>query len=177
MLEFFPAGSGRELYIFYNCFNIDADLFLFYSTIVCLLLIKIGYGIKVVSKGFKEFTHTYSVLTTLVNLLVLFLDIALAAYDFYMSDDSRWQGFVYSFVIGIFLIYFIGIAKAHNKNIVDQRKAAQAAVIKDDEAAKQEQLNEKLVYSDEEPNMNEEDEWSDEDDEDSIGQNGVSRRS
>jgi hypothetical protein len=32
MLVFFPKNGGRKVYIYYKAFDLDADLFLFYST-------------------------------------------------------------------------------------------------------------------------------------------------
>lgn len=70
MMVFFPKNGGRQAYIYHKLFDMDADLFLFFSTNVALLLIKIGYGLKVIQKKFKQYTNTYAVLTNLGSLLI-----------------------------------------------------------------------------------------------------------
>ena len=94
-MEFLPADKGRKFYVYYKCFDEDADVFLFFTTNVCLLIIKIGYGIKVITKKFQQYTNTYSVLTTLCYCLILFLDVAMSA--FLARRIQYWGGFIFAF--------------------------------------------------------------------------------
>jgi hypothetical protein len=120
MMEFLPNDKGRKLYVYYKCFDLDPDVFLFFTTNVCLLLIKIGYGVIVILKRFKQFTNTYGVLTTLCYSLILFLDFAMAAY--LAKNEKDWTGFIFAFCLMLVLIYFIMIAKALNKKVAKERK-------------------------------------------------------
>lgn len=122
MMEFLPNDKGRKLYVYYRCFDLDPDLFLFFTTNVCLLLIKIGYGFKVIFKRFRAYTNTYGVLTTLCYSLILFLDFAMAA--FLAKNETDWTGFIFAFCLMLVLIYFILIAQSLNKKVVRERKAA-----------------------------------------------------
>lgn len=124
LMIFLPKNGGRKVYIYYKAFDLDADLLLFYSTNIWLILIKIGYGIKVIQKKYKAYTNTYSVLTTLWNLLVAFLDFALSAY--LAKSIANWYGFIYAFIYLLISIYFIMLTKALHKKVVREREAAKA---------------------------------------------------
>jgi hypothetical protein len=119
---FLPENSGRKIYIFHDAFDMDADLFLFFTTNICMLLIKIGYGIKVITKKFRAYTNTYAVLTQLIGVLVVFLDLALTIY--LTKLDSNWYGWPFCAVLLMISIYFIFITKEHNRKVSMERKAA-----------------------------------------------------
>lgn len=102
----------------------DADLFLFFTTNICMLLIKIGYGIKVITKKFRAYTNTYAVLTQLIGVLVVFLDLALTIY--LTKLDSNWYGWPFCAVLLMISIYFIFITREHNRKVSMERKAAGA---------------------------------------------------
>lgn len=128
---FLPKGSGREVYIFQASFDMDADLFLFYSTNVCLLMIKMWYGVTVIVKKFKEYTNTYAAITNVSNLLIVFLDFAMAIYI--AKERGEWYGFIFVFGMLVISIYFILITRALNFKVREARNAAkaQSAVAKD----------------------------------------------
>jgi hypothetical protein len=121
---FLPEDSGRRIYIFHDAFDMDADLFLFFTTNICMLMIKIGYGIKVITKKFRAYTNTYAVLTQLIGVLVVFLDLALTIY--LTKLDSNWYGWPFCAVLLMISIYFIFITKEHNRKVSTERKAALA---------------------------------------------------
>jgi hypothetical protein len=121
---FLPKDSGRRIYIFYDAFELDADLFLFFTTNICMLLIKIGYGLKVIQMKFKAYTNTYAVLTQLIMLLVVFLDLALTIY--LTKLGSQYYGWPFCVILLIISIYFIMITKELNRNVSNERKAAAA---------------------------------------------------
>jgi hypothetical protein len=102
----------------------DADLFLFFTTNICMLLIKIGYGIKVITKKFRAYTNTYAVLTQLIGVLVVFLDLALTIY--LTKLDSNWYGWPFCAVLLMISIYFIFITREHNRKVSMERKAVGA---------------------------------------------------
>lgn len=122
---FLPADRGRNIYIFYEAFDIDADLFLFFTTNLALLLIKIVYGLKVIQHKFKSYTHTYEVLTQLIMLLVCFLDLALTIY--LTHQIGNWHG--WPFLAGLLLIsiYFIILSKSLATKVKAAKEAAKAA--------------------------------------------------
>jgi hypothetical protein len=121
---FLPKNSGRKIYIFHDAFDMDADLFLFFTTNILMLLIKIGYGVKVITKKFKAYTNTYAVLTQLIGVLIVFLDLALTIY--LTKLDSNWYGWPFCAVLLMISICFIIITKKHNRNVSMERKAAGA---------------------------------------------------
>lgn len=125
---FLPQDSGRRIYIFYEAFNVDADLFLFYTTNLALIIIKICYGLKVIQKRFRSYTHTYAVLTQLVSLLVVFLDLALTVY--LTHHDGTWHG--WPFVVGLLgiNIYFIMVAKSLHQKVKEEKELTKTAMNK-----------------------------------------------
>lgn len=149
--EFLPSGSGKEIYIYYECFDIDADLFLFYSTNVALLIIKTVYGIKVIQRKFKQYTSTYHVLTTLVSLLVSFLDFALSAY--LANEKSNWYGFIFAFCFLLISIYFIMLTKALSKKVAEEKEVEDYKPDKED--LKEDMLQDSDKESDEGEQENE----------------------
>lgn len=90
---FLPEGKGREIYIYQSSFNMDADLFLFYTTNLALLGLKIVYGVKVVQRKFIDFTNTLRAITNVSNLLIVFLDAMLALYS--GVEEGIWTSFIF----------------------------------------------------------------------------------
>ena len=107
-----------------------------------------------------EYTNTYYVLTTLVNLLVIFLDFAMSSY--LAKIKSEWIGFVFTFLLTIVNVYFIMIAKSHNKAVSTAKKSSppEPVHVKVNES----ELKEELMPEKEE--IKDEEEWSDHDDSD-----------
>lgn len=125
---FLPQDQGRRIYIFYEAFNVDADLFLFYTTNLALILIKICYGLKVIQKRFKSYTHTYAVLTQLVSLLVCFLDLALTVY--LTHHDGTWHGWPFVAWLLLISVYFIIVAKSLNVKVKAEKELNKSSLNK-----------------------------------------------